>query len=205
MISGQIRTMDTMEIFVRIVLFKRETKESCGWFCTNWIYTVPSMSSIMTFEVTGRNSFWSSWNKNGSLDQAITYVNAGISVMAVDVRNYMHVKGSASGNGYIKYQDHNDEKIGGHAFLIIGFVKNSDLPDGISHAEEEGYFIVKNSWGISAGDCGYLYVDYKYMRKEVTSLHTISSSDLKIKMKLPPLVRGGFYTSCKTLSSGSLN
>ena len=59
----------------------RETKESCGWFCTNWIYTVPSMSSSYDFEVTGRNSFWSSWNKSGSLDQAITYVNAGISVI----------------------------------------------------------------------------------------------------------------------------
>ena len=54
----------------------KERKESCGWFCTNWIYTVPSMSSTNDFAVTGRNSFWSSLNKSGSLDQAITYVNA---------------------------------------------------------------------------------------------------------------------------------
>ena len=154
----------------------REEKESCGWFCTNYIYTVPSRSSSNSFEVTGRNSFWSSWNKEGSLDQAITYLNAGIPVLAgFDVRTYMYNKASASGNGYIRFQDSNDANEGGHAFLLIGFVKNSDLPEGVTRATEEGYFIVKNSWGIGAGDCGYLYIDYKYMRKETDSLHTISA------------------------------
>ena len=153
-----------------------ESKESCGWFCTNWVYTVPSMSSSYDFEVTDYDNFWSSWNKDGSLDQAISYVNAGKPVIAgFTVRNYMWQKASSSGDGYIRYQDHNDSNEGGHAFLIIGFVKNADLPDGVTNAREEGYFIVKNSWGITAGDCGYLYIDYKYMRKEATSLHTISS------------------------------
>jgi C1A family cysteine protease len=27
---------------------------------------------------------------------------------------------------------------------------------------EEGYFIVKNSWGTDSGDCGFYYLDYGY-------------------------------------------
>jgi len=156
----------------------RETEESCGWFCTQFNYTVPQYSTSRsdTFQVTGRTSFWSSLNQEGSLDQAITYVNAGKPVIAgVDVRTYMWEKASSSGDGYIKYQTENDAIEGGHAFLIIGFVSNSDLPEGAPRATERGYFIIKNSWGIGAGDCGYVYIDYKLMKKDVTSLHIITS------------------------------
>ena len=49
----------------------------------------------------------------------------------------MHVKASSSGNGYVRFQDHDDDKIGGHAFLLIGFVKNADLPSGVSKARKK--------------------------------------------------------------------
>ena len=155
-----------------------ENEESCGWLCTNFVYTVPERSTqnSETFQITDRNNFWSIVNKEGSLDQAIVYVNAEIPVIVgMDVRAYMFDKASEKNNGYIRYKTENDEVMGGHAMLIIGFVKNADLPAGVTKATQKGFFILKNSWGIDAGDCGYLYLDYALLKKDVTSLHTIST------------------------------
>lgn len=155
-----------------------EEIESCGWFCTRYKYTVPQFSTSVddTFEVNGRNSFLKTDNPAGSLDQAIAYVTAGKPVIVgIDVRNYMYEIASRSGDGYITYQTDNDDLAGGHAFLMIGFVNNRDLPADAPRATEKGYFIIKNSWGIGAGDCGYLYIDFQVMKKEITSLHTITS------------------------------
>jgi len=42
--------------------------------------------------------------------------------------------------------------VGGHAMLIVGYNK------------PQQYFIVKNSWGTSRGQAGYLYLSYDYIR-----------------------------------------
>jgi len=42
--------------------------------------------------------------------------------------------------------------VGGHAMLIVGYNKTGE------------YFIVKNSWGTSKGQAGYLYLSYDYIR-----------------------------------------
>jgi len=44
---------------------------------------------------------------------------------------------------------------GGHAMLIVGYVKNVDTP----------YFILKNSWGTDDGNEGYRYLSYDYIRQ----------------------------------------
>lgn len=82
---------------------------------------------------------------------------------------------AARPNGYVRYAA-NDNVNGAHAVLVVGFVPNSDLPDSITPAAEEGYFIIKNSWGIGAGDCGFYYVDFAYMRYHGYYLSVISSS-----------------------------
>ncbi len=42
--------------------------------------------------------------------------------------------------------------VGGHAMLVVGYDRNPE------------YFIVKNSWGTSRGQAGYVYLSYDYIR-----------------------------------------
>ena len=46
-----------------------------------------------------------------------------------------------------------EEMLGGHAMLCVGYNKNKSL------------FIVKNSWGKGYGKKGYVYIPFKYMRQ----------------------------------------
>lgn len=48
--------------------------------------------------------------------------------------------------------------LGGHAMLIVGYVRTSDPSHG------GGYFIIKNSWGTDKGQAGYVYLTYDYIR-----------------------------------------
>jgi C1A family cysteine protease len=48
--------------------------------------------------------------------------------------------------------------LGGHALLAVGYIdQNSTSPD-------QGYVIVRNSWGEQWGDKGYCYIPYKMMK-----------------------------------------
>jgi len=81
---------------------------------------------------------------------------------------------AAQSDGYVRYAS-NDNVGGGHAVLLIGFVANTDLPPTITPATQEGYFIVKNSWGIGVADCGLYYIDFAYLRYHGNQLNVISS------------------------------
>ena len=81
---------------------------------------------------------------------------------------------SAASDGRVGWAEPSEgEEPNGHASVLIGFVPNDQLPEGVSKAEERGYFILKNSWGINRGDCGYDYVDYEYLRHALRNLHAI--------------------------------
>lgn len=74
-------------------------------------------------------------------------------------------------NGYVQNVENfslflvaNQDQNGGHCALIVGYADNDRLPASAPPGEEGGYFIVKNSWGTLFGDCGYVYVPYKYVR-----------------------------------------
>lgn len=171
--------------------YNRSTKRfpnSCdnyeGSICTNYsfqakeeevdnvlVYTLPSRSRN-GYQVTDYVNLYNVFDKRGSLLTVVSMVNAGVPVLAgFDVREYYLNKRDAN-RGYVRFQRHNDANLGGHGALIVGYISNNNLPRGVKEAEENGYFIIKNSWGLT-GDCGYDYVDFKYLRKEITSLHSI--------------------------------
>jgi len=68
--------------------------------------------------------------------------------------------------GYVAHDpNEGGDTRGGHCALITGFVDNADLPAGAPSGAGGGYFVVKNSWGVGAGDQGYWYVPYDWARK----------------------------------------
>ncbi len=65
---------------------------------------------------------------------------------------------------------------GDHLAQIVGFVSNEQLslPGGPpSTVGSGGYFIVRNSWGCTAGDAGYYYVPASYVRDNFYSLEVL--------------------------------
>lgn len=52
----------------------------------------------------------------------------------------------------------NEQLLGGHAVLIVGYVDTAPTATNSS----KGYFIVRNSWGENWGDKGYFYMPYEY-------------------------------------------
>lgn len=65
---------------------------------------------------------------------------------------------------------------GGHAILLIGFVRNSELPPGTPPAAGDGYFIARNSWGCGFGDGGYVYLPDSFVAEYGLSLLSVVSN-----------------------------
>ncbi len=63
---------------------------------------------------------------------------------------------------------------GGHAMALVGFVPNAMLPPGAPTASYDGFYVFKNSWGIKAADCGFLYIDADYVRNRANYAVTLS-------------------------------
>ncbi len=76
--------------------------------------------------------------------------------------------------------------LGGHAVIIVGFVPFSQL-EGFDFKAwapsnpkpTQGMFILKNSWGISAGDSGFFYVSDEYIRNYAYQIIAISNVNYK--------------------------
>jgi len=153
--------------------FQAEEDISGPFWNKTYTYTVPSRSSSTTWQVKDYTSIWSSIHKKNSLNEAILLVNDEVPVIVgFSVKQNFMDKAGSQNNGYVKWKS-GESNLGGHAALLVGFVSNSDRPSGAPAAEEEGYFIMKNSWGTGSADCGYFYVDYKYLRKTASSLNYI--------------------------------
>ena len=57
-----------------------------------------------------------------------------------------------------------------------GFIANADLPSGVDpDPSGRGYFVVKNSWGTSYADCGFVYVSGEFLEQWGFEYVTIAS------------------------------
>lgn len=141
------------------------------WPFKNYSYTVPYRGTSKNIQVIDRSNIWMSWAKSQSLDLAIALTKAKVPlILSFNVKQNFMDTGS---DGYVYYKSGEDQ-VGGHASVILGFVPNNKLPAGVAPAKERGFFIVKNSWGTWNGDCGYYYVDYKYLRKFAKGIYTVT-------------------------------
>lgn len=161
-----------------------EHKVKTGLFSYSWNYDAPAGSNSLNFEVTDQISFYDWLHVGRSLDEAIHYLDNGLPVILSFSADTLFIDGltqyseNADNWGYVRYDRDEYKKssvLGGHAVLLIGFISNDDLPEGVEPAAEKGYFIAKNSWGISSGDCGFNYLDYKWLSKRVTGLNLIEA------------------------------
>lgn len=74
----------------------------------------------------------------------------------------------AGGNYVIPLPGSQDNLVGGHAVLAVGF--NDDLPVGSSPSatatrKSKGALLIRNSWGQEWGVDGYAYLPYEYIRR----------------------------------------
>ncbi len=91
-------------------------------------------------------------------------------VVAVDVTNRFV---SPSADGYVTYVP-GESSLGGHAMEVVGWVENTDLPAAAPDGSGGGYFVLKNSWGEDAGDCGYYYAPFDYLLEYGRSLTAVT-------------------------------
>ncbi len=149
--------------------FQSQENISGVWPFQNFNYTVPFRGTAKNIQIVDTGNIWFSWNKTASLDLAIALLKSKVPlVLSFNVRDNFMNTGS---DGYVYYQSGQDN-VGGHASVLIGFIPNEKLPDGVTPAAEKGFFILKNSWGTWNGDCGYYYMDYKYLRNFAKGIFT---------------------------------
>jgi hypothetical protein len=150
-----------------------QTKETItGTFSKTRTYTVPFANTDKSVRIKGHNTIKGPLTtKRAALKSAITLLNDGEPVhVSYEVQKNFK---DTTADGVVRYSRSSAAK-GGHSSMLIGFVPNAQLPSGFPKASEEGYFILKNSWHTSNGDCGYYYVDFEYLRRNLNNLYTIS-------------------------------
>jgi hypothetical protein len=81
--------------------------------------------------------------------------------------------------GYVDYVEGDKTSVGGHNVHLVGAITNEDLLAKVPSAPPGaggGYFIIKNSLGLCAGDAGYYYLPFDYVSHEAISIWAVSST-----------------------------
>ncbi len=76
---------------------------------------------------------------------------------------------AVSKTGIMPMPRNSEKKLGAHAVLVVGY-KDLVKHHGMSgrHKLQQGYLIVRNSWGDKWGDKGYFYMPFNYVIPDYT-------------------------------------
>lgn len=133
---------------------------------------------------------WDAEDSTASVEAVKAALDSGHQVvLGVMVNNPF--KGGVAGDGFVDYDGQNVDAKGWHALHVVAYVNNTELAEFAPNAPpgdygkpgtkgEGGYFIVRNSWGPCAGDGGYLYLPYRWLKPYlfVTSAVAIAPGDV---------------------------
>lgn len=70
-------------------------------------------------------------------------------------------------DGKIPFPSDNEEILGGHAVVAVGYDDNMKIKNEINGQETTGALIIRNSWGTEWGGKGYGYLPYEYVLKSL--------------------------------------
>jgi C1A family cysteine protease len=136
------------------------------------------LATASPYASAGASSFWNKDKQDlsvGLITLSLAFNNAVI--LAFNATDSFQ---SPSG-GFIQYTAGGvDNSIGNHEVHIVGYVSNEDIANNPNTASQTpasggGYFIIKNSWGMSYGDVGYSYMPVDYLKANAIGLTLVSS------------------------------
>lgn len=70
---------------------------------------------------------------------------------------------SVGGNGYVPYPAPNEQCVGGHAIMAVGFDDSIKISNPFDGNTKTGAILFRNSWGTGWGQQGYGYLPYEYV------------------------------------------
>jgi hypothetical protein len=62
---------------------------------------------------------------------------------------------------------------GAHAMQVVAAIPNSALAEGVPRAANDGWYVVKNSWGSRRDDQGWLYLPSDWVADYATGLKVL--------------------------------
>jgi C1A family cysteine protease len=151
-------------------------------FFQTFSYSEPELvTSSNRLKIRRVDDLWSFGGQDATLSNVIETVNRRNSprpvIASIALADSFYNPQPGRNKGYVLLKS--DRKVvGHHAILIMGFIKNADLPEGTPANVSRGYFVVKNSWGVGFGDCGFLYISYNYMKKLGVGFQKIYTENL---------------------------
>ena len=95
--------------------------------------------------------------KAALVDGPVLIDGAPVGLPRIGVPIYSSFTQSEYNGGWVPVPKANEELLGGHALLVVGYDDYLTGPDG-----NVGYYIVLNSWGTLQGAKGYQYFPYDY-------------------------------------------
>lgn len=100
---------------------------------------------------------WGDELKAALVDGPIMVDGVPVGLPRIGVPIYSSFTQSEYNGGWVPVPAGNEELLGGHALLVVGYDDYLTGPDG-----NVGYYIVLNSWGTLQGAKGYQYFPYNY-------------------------------------------
>lgn len=132
-----------------------------------FLYTHPAYSQTDGREVVS----WTSIPDLGYLGLPDFQIDTAVVALESEVPIHLSVSvpdafRNPDANGYVNHVAGETAGAGSHSILAVGFVGNAEVPAGAPlDPAGVGYFVIKNSWGLTYGDCGFAYLSYDFVKR----------------------------------------